>query len=476
MSQGLFSALSGLTTTQANIDVISDNIANMSTVGFKSSAVNFQNVFAKTLAEGSAPTTNLGGMNPEQIGLGTAISNITRDFSDGSIQTTGRNTDMSIGGNGFFTLQDGNNNLVLSRAGNFSTDLQGNLVNPEGYKVLGTDNTLSTTASNVPVRIPPSLKFITSGNSSIGAKKLSSLNDAQISDGTFTISATLAGATTSTQGSFTIGTSAPVNSTLIGASTSTVSVQNVVDAINNWAQSDPGGSPPGLGLTSNLATVNPDGTISISYDSSNISNLSFGATSDTSDFLSATKLASSSPTVSGTGTTYNSGVLDYTTTISPADLSSSTFSLSTFSVGQDGSIQATYANGDKVSVTGTPDRSLIYTTASGVQITGTDITVNSGALAPGELQMQLANVINPNGLIIEGGNSFTIGNNAGQPTFSAGSSNGFGTINSGSLESSNVDMSTQFGQLTLAQSAINANSKTFQAENEVLRTIVGLIQ
>jgi len=204
--------------------------------------------------------------------------------------------------------------------------------------------------------------------------------------------------------------------------------------------------------------------------------MSFGATSDTSDFLSATKLATSVASTSGTATTYDSNVLDYTTTISPADQTAATFSLSSFAVGQDGSIQATYANGDKVSVTGTPVRELIYTTSSGVQISGSDITVNSSALQPEELQMQLANVINPNGLTAEGGNSFRVGNNAGQPTFSAGSNNGFGTIDSGCLESSNVDLSTQFGQLTLAQSAINANSKTFQAENEVMRTIVGLIQ
>ena len=137
MSQGLFSAVSGMIVAQTQMDVISNNIANMNTVGFKSSEVTFQDLLSKSMSTGTVPSGSDGGSNPIQVGLGTALGSINQNFTSGTIITTGLSSDLDIQGNGFFTLANPNGGIMLSRAGNFTLDSNGNLVNPNGMKVLG---------------------------------------------------------------------------------------------------------------------------------------------------------------------------------------------------------------------------------------------------------------------------------------------------------------------------------------------------
>ena len=111
MSSSLFSAVSGLRSNQEWLDVIGNNIANSNTPGFKASQVVFQDILSQTISAGSAPGTNLGGINPIQIGLGVTLGSITPSFLQGSIQTTNRATDMAIQGDGFFVVANGNDRL-----------------------------------------------------------------------------------------------------------------------------------------------------------------------------------------------------------------------------------------------------------------------------------------------------------------------------------------------------------------------------
>ena len=137
MTRSLFSAVSGLTNHQTWLDVIGNNIANSNTPGFKASAVVFQDILSQTLTAGTAPTTNLGGINPIQVGLGVSIGSITPSFLQGSIQTTNRNTDIAIQGDGFFVVASGTN-LFYTRAGAFTLDANGDLVEEStGFKVQG---------------------------------------------------------------------------------------------------------------------------------------------------------------------------------------------------------------------------------------------------------------------------------------------------------------------------------------------------
>lgn len=136
LSTSLYTSLTGLSSNQRLLDVTGNNIANGSTVGFKSSDVSFESTIVQNLGSASAPTSSLGGTNPTQIGLGTQVSAVTRDFSSGSLQPTGVNTNMAIQGAGFFIVNQSGNQRY-TRAGNFSLDSNYNLVMPDGSQVQG---------------------------------------------------------------------------------------------------------------------------------------------------------------------------------------------------------------------------------------------------------------------------------------------------------------------------------------------------
>jgi len=140
MMVSMFASVSGLKSHQTKMDVIGNNVANVNTVGFKASRATFQEIFAQTLSSGSAPdsTTGRGGTNPMQIGLGMTVDSITTDMGRGSVQRTEAPDDLSIEGNGFFIVRNGNSGEYLfTRAGNFTFDVAGNLVTSGGKNVYG---------------------------------------------------------------------------------------------------------------------------------------------------------------------------------------------------------------------------------------------------------------------------------------------------------------------------------------------------
>ncbi|MBQ3971564.1 MAG: flagellar hook-basal body complex protein, partial [Selenomonadaceae bacterium] len=108
MMRSLFSGVSGLKNHQTRMDVIGNNISNVNTTGFKSSRVTFVDTLSQTLTGASAPKGNLGGTNPKQIGLGSSVGSIDLMFQDGSVQSTGKNTDLCLSGNGLFVVKQGN--------------------------------------------------------------------------------------------------------------------------------------------------------------------------------------------------------------------------------------------------------------------------------------------------------------------------------------------------------------------------------
>ena len=141
MMRSLYSGVSGLKNHQTRMDVVGNNISNVNTTGFKSSRVTFSDTLSQTLSGASAPTENRGGTNPKQIGLGSATSAIDTLFTDGSVQSTGVNTDLCLSGNGLFIVKDGNLSYY-TRNGNFKFDKQGYYVNSDGLKVQGWSATL----------------------------------------------------------------------------------------------------------------------------------------------------------------------------------------------------------------------------------------------------------------------------------------------------------------------------------------------
>ena len=130
MMRSLFSGVSGLKSHQTRMDVIGNNISNVNTVGFKSSRTTFAETLNQTLTGASAPDDpTTGGTNPKQIGLGTGVASIDMIFTDGSVQSTGKNTDLCLSGNGLFIVRQGDN-TYYTRDGAFEFDAAGNYVLP----------------------------------------------------------------------------------------------------------------------------------------------------------------------------------------------------------------------------------------------------------------------------------------------------------------------------------------------------------
>ena len=138
MLKSLFAGVSGLQSHQVAMDVESNNIANVNTTGYKYSRANFSDLLAQTKSIATAPEGMLGGKSAVQVGLGSSVSSMTRIFSQGSLQTTEKNTDVAIQGDGFFIVSPDNGNThKYTRAGDFKFDAAGNFVNNGGFITQG---------------------------------------------------------------------------------------------------------------------------------------------------------------------------------------------------------------------------------------------------------------------------------------------------------------------------------------------------
>lgn len=160
MLRSLYSGISGMKVNQTKLDVIGNNLANVSTTAFKGSRVNFSTTISQTLGSASAASDSLGGVNGKQIGLGAQISSIDKIMSQGSMQSTSRSLDVAVDGSGYFMVATGpaltggntdaitikdngvenmpaNNSVAYTRDGSFVLDNEGNLLTSKGYRVLG---------------------------------------------------------------------------------------------------------------------------------------------------------------------------------------------------------------------------------------------------------------------------------------------------------------------------------------------------
>ncbi len=158
MMRSLFSGVSGLRNHQTAMDVIGANISNVNTVGYKGSQSNFSDVISQTLQGASAATATRGGTNPIQIGLGMGLASVSTIFTNGSYQSTGKQTDLAIQNDGFFILSDGANQYY-TRAGNFDFDSAGNYLVPgTGMKVMGwqadATGAINTTGAVTSIQVP----------------------------------------------------------------------------------------------------------------------------------------------------------------------------------------------------------------------------------------------------------------------------------------------------------------------------------
>lgn len=432
MTQALYTSQTGMNGAQTKLNVVADNIANMNTVGFKQSRVNFADIYYNTLSSGSAPSSNLGGINPRQIGTGVRAAEIIRDFTGGSSVATGISTNLAIKGNGFFTVQNGNNELLYTRAGNFSVDAEGYLVLPNGYKALGTEDQRSSTGSQTPIQIPVMIQTQTIPNAGAGDKTLSELNgNVAITSGTIEV----------VVGNQTTQVNIDANATL----------NDVVAALN--------------GVNGVTATLT-DGQIDVRADDGSKVVLNNG----TSNFVTQTGLTWNDATNS-----VESKTLDYQQIVRTGTDVANSQKVTAVDIHEDGILEVTYANGDKLTAIANPEdeTKLIfrYTTGSpAVNITGDDLDI-TGVAEPANFQLQMANFVNPDGLVAVGSNAYKEGPNSGSALYGSISAGAFGTVNSGEYEGSNVDLAEQFADMIISQRMLEANSRVFNTASNILQTI-----
>jgi flagellar hook protein FlgE len=161
VSTALFTGLTGLRAEQSYIDVIGNNLANVSTAGFRASRATFSDILSFTLTAGSGPNGNFGGTDPMQIGHGTVVSTVDTDTSQGTFQDTGRPLDVALQGRGFFTLTNGLQQFY-TRVGSFGIDSSHNLVDlRSGLHVMNAagGNITVPVTDTLPARATSSISF-----------------------------------------------------------------------------------------------------------------------------------------------------------------------------------------------------------------------------------------------------------------------------------------------------------------------------
>ena len=412
MLRSLFAAISGMRSQQTKLDVTANNIANVSTTGFKGSRVKFQDMLSQTIRSASAPMGGRSGINPSQVGLGMTIAGIDTIHTQGSLQATGRVTDLAIQGGGLFVVSDGVRNL-FTRDGSFSLSLSNELVNAStGLKVVGwmADNNgqISTQSALQPISIP------------IGEKVMTKATDSVALTGNLS-SGVAVGATSA-------------HTTYVTAYDSKgapheLKVNFTKTADNAWAwevtpvDTSVGGPSVGAGTGSGDLSFTPSGALDTA-DTGPVTVTITGAetVSFSLDFNSLSQVAGDT-----------TALVKYQNGYPPGELL-------TFSIGKTGVITGTYSNG---------------------------LVSDLGQIA-------LAFFSNPEGLLKTAGNLFDVSSNSGEVRIGAAGTDGRGTIETGMLEMSNVDLATEFTEMISTSRAFQANSRVVSTSDEMLQELIHL--
>lgn len=459
--RSLTSGTSSLKAHQQRFDVISNNIANVNTVGFKSSRATFADQFNQTFGQGSSPNAitggGIGGVDPLQIGLGVRLGSVKQDFSQGSIQTTNRATDLALQGDGFFVVQR-NGQQFYSRAGAFSFDRDGYLVDgatgayvqgynlqtdTQGRTLKDANNTNVLNRTIVNMQVPPSVKSAPKQTTSVTIA--GNLNSSAVTGNVVNASVNVY----DSQG----------NKQVLRLQFTKQSAANTYQLqmfLNEGTTPIPFGNP--AGSTTQNVSFNQDGTLStpvLTQSPAGQPQIPATSIGDRGFVLAATSLN----TVLGTASFDTSKPLYLTLAANnnlTAGLTQYNAQDTVAARGQDG-----YTTGDLQDLS--------------VDQTGKVI----GAFTNGQSevlgQVIMAKFTNPGGLLKQGNNFFSTTPNSGLPSFGTAVETFPSTsISSKSIEESNVDLTDQFTDLISTQRAFEAASRTITISDQFLNEINSL--
>jgi flagellar hook protein FlgE len=413
MAVGSFSAgLSGLNANGAYLSVIGNNLANINTVGFKSSSVTFQDLVSQTVGGAS--------VNPMQVGLGVTTGAISPVFSQGAIENTREATNVAIQGNGFFIVR-GNGGNSYTRAGNFSFDSAGKLQTPDGQKVQGytsinaATGAINTNGAPTDITVPPGvLRAPVATTSMFTQTNL----DANAAIGT---SHTAAVQIYDSLGKAHVAT---INYTKTAANTWSYEVTVPATEATGTAGTAPG-----------TVRIGPMGTVTFN---------GLGAMT-----APAADVTLPGPTTWTNGATVNALTWDLLDANNTPSLTGFTAASSNSSISQNGSAAGQI---DNISITS--DGTIMATFGAGQSV----------AVA----QLAIATFNNPKGLQKLGSSRFGESQAAGIANVGVAGAGGRGTLIGSALEGSNVDIAQEFTNMILAQRGYQANSKTITTSDELL--------
>jgi flagellar hook protein FlgE len=418
---GFQQGLSGLNAAQKNLDVIGNNVANASTVGFKSGQAQFADVFAASLTgAGTAP-----------VGLGVKVAAVAQQFTQGNITTTNNPLDLAINGGGFFQVYDAAGTPFYSRNGQFQLDKDGYIVNNQGFRLSGYPADASGTifpGAQSPILIntadiaPVATGTGTGAQGILGNINLDSRDDTLISadfdaGNPLTYNRSTALSVYDSQGN-------PHTLTLYFVKTAS-SQWDIYTAI----------TPPGGTLTPLQTAGSPASTMTFGTDGQ----LTGGAIYN--QLISAATL--------GTGAADLNFDVDFT----GSTQFGSNFSVN--SLTQDG-----YASGKLTGFVISPDGVLLGRYSNG----------QSKSLA----QVVLASFRNPQGLQPIGDNLWVESSSSGAALIGAPQNGQFGAIQSAAVEDSNVDLTAELVNMITAQRVYQANAQTIKTQDAILQTLVNL--
>ncbi|MCL5258711.1 MAG: flagellar hook protein FlgE [Vulcanimicrobiaceae bacterium] len=487
----MFTGVSGLDAYQSQIDLISNNIANVGTYGFKGQRMTFADLFYQSQGFASGPTQTSGGINPQDLGLGVKTNSVDTNFAQGGLETTGINTDMAINGDGFFILNNlnGTGSPVYTRDGAFSINANGVLYDPgsglavQGYTA-GANGTVNSSGTPTTITIPIGLADQATATGGSNAVKLGPPNDKQ-----FDIS--FGGSLDSTQ--YTQQQNAP------GTGLNKVLTTTIYDSLGNPHQATfvyvpaPPATDGPLPATMNDAAGNSH-TLATRYkvevyfsDGTQVNGApatqAAPATVGYSFFDANGQFVNTSGTAAGTtvhaqGTPPSAAagnLLDVTSWNGAAlPPTSSNNAAVPDNIGLD------LSNMSALSGTSTANVLAQDGYAAGILSNvsiGQDGTV-TGAFTNGQqktlAQIALATFQNEDGLHRLGGNTFSQTVSSGEAQVGAPASGRLGAIISGSLEQSNVSLATEFTKMIVAQRAFEANSRGISTADQNLIDLINL--
>lgn len=422
MLRSMYSAISGLKNFQTQLDVIGNNIANVNTFGFKKSRISFSDLVSQQLAGASAPTALHGGINPQQVGTGSQLAGIDTIDTQGATQNTGRPLDFEINGDGYFIVKNGPD-TYYTRAGDFYLDTAGNLVNAQGFNVLG---------------------FGVDANGSIDQGRLTKLG---ISDGLVT---------------------QPTTDSL-----------TISGNLNAKAIESAGGSSMGFNVYDSNG-VEHDAQITFQGDAADEAKDNSGLTFVKSVNFSITADGSTPATQTGTVTFKDDGSVD-TITLDGAAGQANGLSFSYDDNGTPGTATVGLDDIDFGDMTSYDDPATADVVGDKVSLS--DFSVDSagriyGILSNGDLelfgQIATSQFNNPAGLNKVGGSLYSQSSNSGAPVVGAPGDDGSGSLSVGALEMSNVDLSEEFTSMIEAQRGFQANARVITTSDSILQELVDL--